>query len=749
MDFFDRQHQTKKNTARLVFYFILAVLFVSLLNHLTISLSILVLGLFSVSEESSHDVGDVIEFGLSFLMDLRFIGLVTFFTFCFICLAALIRMYQLKNGSTSLALAMGGRFVSPSATDPKERQLLNVVEEMAIASSVPVPNVFVLEGERGINAMALGSSVSDSVVLVTSGFLMQLNRAESQGVIAHEFSHILNEDMKLNMRMLVIIHGMLVLRNFGNVIIAGFGSRTSHEWRPHPALIAVGTAFIVTGSVGSGLAGLIKSAVSREREYLADASAVQFTRNPLGLAGALKKIGALKYGSRVKSYKVEEVSHMFFGSSMRAAKARLSSTHPPLLERIKPLDPTFDGDFSKVKLVEDNQMTTPEPHDLSLTEAAAFGDLDAVQLHIDAGTDLNQKDEAGSTPVVIAALHGHKEITKVLLDNATLHGDQEITKGILDKILLDKNDHISGFVGGAMSQEFKTISGTESELGQGAIQAESASRLADTIGNPTVEHIDFASVLLRSLPEVVKEAAHDTHDACALVFALLLDKRENEVQQKQLSQVQDVFGEHMAKATGKLHDEVMKLDPRVKLPLVELAVGSLRQLAPDQFASFKQVIDGLISADQAVDLFEFSLSKLVMRHLEPHFNGGRKKVTQVYSLKRLGNECSVLISALANVAGADEAAIQVAFDAGAAQLASVTDMKQLPADQCGLQQLDDALVRLNGVTLKLKRLLIQAAAASVSADGYLQRQEAELLRAISDSLDCPMPPLAIALDTAA
>ena len=300
-----------------------------------------------------------------------------------------------------------------------------------------------------------------------------------------------------------------------------------------------------------------------------------------------------------------------------------------------------------------------------------------------------------------------------------------------------------------MSQEFKTISGTESELGQGAIQAESASRLADTIGNPTVEHIDFASVLLRSLPEVVKEAAHDTHDACALVFALLLDKRENEVQQKQLSQVQDVFGEHMAKATGKLHDEVMKLDPRVKLPLVELAVGSLRQLAPDQFASFKQVIDGLISADQAVDLFEFSLSKLVMRHLEPHFNGGRKKVTQVYSVKRLGNECSVLISALANVAGVDEAAIQVAFDAGAAQLASVTDMKQLPADQCGLQQLDDALVRLNGVTLKLKRLLIQAAAASVSADGYLQRQEAELLRAISDSLDCPMPPLAIALDTAA
>jgi hypothetical protein len=178
-------------------------------------------------------------------------------------------------------------------------------------------------------------------------------------------------------------------------------------------------------------------------------------------------------------------------------------------------------------------------------------------------------------------------------------------------------------------------------------------------------------------------------------------------------------------------------------------VGSLRQLAPDQFVSLKHVIDDLVSADQSIDLFEFSLSKLVLRHLEPHFSGGRKKVTQVYSLKRLGNECSVLISALANVAGADETAIQAAFDEGAAQLASVTDMKQLPADRCDLQQLDEALVKLNGVTLKLKRLLIQAAAASVSADGYLQVQEAEMLRVISDSLDCPMPPLAIALATAA
>ncbi|MEE2947852.1 MAG: M48 family metalloprotease [Verrucomicrobiota bacterium] len=725
MDFFDRQNQTKKKTARLVFYFIIAVLLVSLLNHLLLSLSMLLIGLLSAGEDYGHDI---LEFGLSFLMDPRFIGLVTFFTFCFICLAALIRMYQLKNGSTSLALAMGGRFVSPSTTDPKERQLLNVVEEMAIASSVPVPNVFVLDNEMGINAMALGSSVSDSVVLVTSGFLRQLNRQEAQGVIGHEFSHILNEDMKINMRMVVMIHGMLMLRSVGNFLISGIGSRTSDEGGSHPALVAVGTAFIVTGSVGSELAGLIKSAVSRQREYLADASAVQFTRNPLGLAGALKKIGAHKYGSRVRSYKTEEVSHMFFGSSLRGVKARLSSTHPPLLERIKHLDPTFDGDFTKVKVIEDSQGPPPEPPDITLVDAVSSGDIDAVHLHIDAGTDLNQKDDSGSTPVVVAALHGHKEITKVLLD---------------------ENEQTSGYVRGVASQEFNTIPSMDGELGQGSIQTESASQLTDTIGNPTIEHIDFASVLLRYLPEIVKEAAHDTHDACALIFALLLDKRENEVQQKQLARVQDVFGEHMAKAAGKLHDEVLRLDSRVKLPLVDLALGSLKQLAPDQFSSFKYLVDDIISADQAIDLFEFSLSKLVIRHLQPHFNGGRKKVSQVYSLKRLGDKCSVLISAIANVAGSDEQAKQEAFDAGRAHLMSKTEVKFLPHEQCGLQQLDNALIELNRVTLKLKRLLIQAAAASISADGYLQIQEAEMLRAISDSLDCPMPPLAIDLDTAA
>jgi uncharacterized tellurite resistance protein B-like protein len=195
-----------------------------------------------------------------------------------------------------------------------------------------------------------------------------------------------------------------------------------------------------------------------------------------------------------------------------------------------------------------------------------------------------------------------------------------------------------------------------------------------------------------------------------------------------------------------LSGEVAKLDPRAKLPVADLAVGSLRQLSPEQFANFKQAMDELAKADESIDLFEYSLSKLVIRHLEPHFVTQRKKTAQYYSLKKLSRECSVLISSLACTAGSDEEAIQAAYDAGAIHLAGTS---KLPVAECGLQELDQALATLAGAAPNLKRKIIEAAVATVSADGYLQIQEAELLRAISDSLDCPMPPLAIALDPAA
>ena len=192
-----------------------------------------------------------------------------------------------------------------------------------------------------------------------------------------------------------------------------------------------------------------------------------------------------------------------------------------------------------------------------------------------------------------------------------------------------------------------------------------------------------------------------------------------------------------------------KLDPRAKIPVADLAIGALRRMAREQFDYFTHLLETLAAADEQIDLFEFSLSKLVIRHLEPNFLKERKKPAQVYSLKRFSHECSVLISSLACTAGSDAETMQTAYQAGAAHLAAATKLNQLSAAECGLQELDQSLVALEGVGPNLKRQLIEAAAVTVSADGYLQIQEAELLRAISDSLNCPMPPLAIALNEAA
>ncbi|MFL3667067.1 MAG: hypothetical protein ACJ06V_10870, partial [Verrucomicrobiota bacterium] len=407
----------------------------------------------------------------------------------------------------------------------------------------------------------------------------------------------------------------------------------------------------------------------------ADSSAVQFTRNPEGLAGALKKIGALSGGSRLLSTpNVEEASHMFFGNALSRSWFSMTSTHPPLLERIQLLEPSFDGDFSGVTF------------------------------------DHSPPPRRQSAPAKTSA-------------------------GI----------PIPG-MGDAIGQALPPVIMGLAAAGQ--VQVGSAAAVADSIGNPTQQHIDFAAALLASLPEAVSAAAHDTHDACALVFALLLDPKDGPVQKKQLGQVDKLFGEQMAKATLKLSADVASLDPRAKLPVADLAVGSLRRMAKDQFERFTKLLESLAAADEKIDLFEFSLSKLVIRHLEPHFVKQQKKTARYYSLKKLSHECSVLISSLACTAGSNDETIQTAYDAGASHL-DATRLTKLPVVDCGLQELDQALVTLDGVAINLKRKIIEAAAATVSADGYLQIQEAELLRAISDSLGCPMPPLAIALATAA
>ena len=243
------------------------------------------------------------------------------------------------------AAGWAARFI-PNTTDPVERRLLNVVEEMALASGVPVPPVFLLDDEEGINAFAAGFSPSDAVIGVTRGCAEQLTRDQLQGVIAHEFSHILNGDMRLNLRLIGVLHGILLMGLVGRELlrIAGSRRRRQRSRRTTAALylLLIGLAFMVLGFLGVFFGNLIKAAVSRQREYLADASAVQFTRNPEGIAGALKRIGAAVFGSKlVSAARGRGEPHVF----RRGRRAALFATHPPLDERIRRLDPQWDGKY--------------------------------------------------------------------------------------------------------------------------------------------------------------------------------------------------------------------------------------------------------------------------------------------------------------------------------------------------------------------------------------------------------------------
>lgn len=257
------------------------------------------------------------------------------------------KLAQLSAGGKVVAQSLGGRPVEPTTTDLSERRLLNVVEEMAIASGLPVPEVWIMDEEQGINAFAAGTDPTNAVVGVTRGTLDQLTRAELQGVVAHEFSHILNGDMKLNMRLMGWIFGLVMLSMLGRMMIEAFrfvrgSSRDSKGGAVILGLVIAGVAVWLVGSVGVLFARMLQAAISRQREYLADASAVQFTRDPGGIAGALKKIGGFPEHGHITSPKAMEARHMFFASS---GLLSLMATHPPLEKRILAIDPRWKGEM--------------------------------------------------------------------------------------------------------------------------------------------------------------------------------------------------------------------------------------------------------------------------------------------------------------------------------------------------------------------------------------------------------------------
>ena len=262
-------------------------------------------------------------------------------TLAVILLVTLVQSLRLGGGGEAVAKMAGARPVSPETTDPLERRLINVVEEMAIAAGVRVPKVYVMAGESGINAFAAGTEVSNAVVAVTRGTLETLNRDELQGVIGHEFSHILHGDMRLNIRMIGVLAGIVFIGSIGRFAMYATG-RGGGRRQGAAAAFAAGLALFIIGYTGLFFARLIKASIARQREFLADASSVQYTRNPDGIAGALDQIRTSARGTLIESRSAEELSHMYFGESVKLWLSGVFATHPPLEERIRRVHPGFE-----------------------------------------------------------------------------------------------------------------------------------------------------------------------------------------------------------------------------------------------------------------------------------------------------------------------------------------------------------------------------------------------------------------------
>ncbi len=400
MDFFEAQELARKRTRLMVVLFAMAVL--------TIAAALYGVVVY-VTGAGFFDAEDAVRQPIVLWQPDLFFGtlaaVVVLVTAC-----SLFKVAQLRSGGGYVARSMGGREVEQTTQDADERMLMNIVEEMSIASGVPMPEVYVLP-EEGINAFAAGFTPADAVVAVTHGCIRTLNRDELQGVVAHEFSHILNGDMRMNIRLMGVLFGIMAIAVLGQLVFRGTaeanfwggGRRRSKEGGGALIVIMViGIAVMAIGYIGVFFGRLIQSAISRQREYLADAAAVQFTRNPEGIGGALKKIGGAPLHGAVTNAHSQEAAHFFFASALKSKAVSMFATHPPLEQRIAAIEPNWDGNFvsgerrkSTRQSAAKKPKATPPPlqaHDFinSIGQVSAAAILSAQEIHAQVGNDLDR-----------------------------------------------------------------------------------------------------------------------------------------------------------------------------------------------------------------------------------------------------------------------------------------------------------------------------------------------------------------------
>jgi len=664
MNFFETQDRARRRTKWLVFYFICAVVAIVFAAYFGVIFGMTLAG----------DRLDLWEPGWF----ISIAGVTCLLVFG----GSAYKSSQLRQGGRVVAKDLGGRLVLPHTRDPEERQLLNVVAEMAIASGTPVPQVYVMDEEMGINAFAAGTKPSNAVIGVTRGCLQLLSRSELQGVVAHEFSHIHNGDMRLNMRLIAVIFGLLILMLTGRIILhsilrSAFQPRVSSgnrrdrnggDVRALAIVVVIAGVFFLVGGIGAIFARLIQAAVSRQREFLADASAVQFTREPAGLAGALKKIGGWNEGSSVRSPQALAVSHMFFaeGGLFKWGMA----THPPLQVRIRALEPDWVGGFDSVALNKNQSL-------------AGLYDESRQQIL------QRQRGEVGAA------------------------ADEEGESGAVAN--LAPVQRLSGSVNAMVA-----LSG---------------------LGQETRWSLEAGQRIHDGLDERLRSASQDRGGAQRLIFAMLLS-RDRQQRQEQVEGLRKGMGSDFLRGGEDWQELLESLHSAEKIALLDLCMPTLRHMSQPEYGRFIQLMHWIIATDEKVDLFEFMLQHAVTRHLAGHFEPDRRKVPagpeRMDDLPAAGN---VLLTVMARMERTEESAaraFQAAVKGGNGFEGWSPEL--LPEDSFSPEEVRSALVEFETAAPMVKKTILQMCGFAAAEDGILTSREAELLRAVADAIGVSLPP---------
>jgi Zn-dependent protease with chaperone function len=639
MTFFARQEAARRRTRVLLVYYAAAVVLIVCAFYLA-SRAIVALVTESARDESQEMSGCGRTGIQVFAWDPFWLLVTAGVSAAVIGGGTLYRRASLAEGGAAVARSAGGREIAPGRVDGfLERRLLNIVEEVALASGVPVPRVFVLEQEPGINAFAAGFSLHDAAVAVTRGALERLTREELHGVVAHEFSHIKNGDMRLNSWLLGVLFGILVTSILGRQLMMAlrFMRVSGNKKNSGGGILLIaflsGLALWVIGSAGVFFARLIQASVSRQREFLADSSAVQFTRNPSGLAGALKRIGASSFGSAMRCANRSELAHLLF--SPGASLSSLFASHPPLLARIRQLDPGFAGDFTPWRTAPHDGAAAPA---VPVTMAAAAG-LDAPRV------------QAGA--------------------------DQEVSA---------------------------------------------------------------AARALPALEPGLRETLARPEDAAAALYGLLLSGDED-VRQRQRSRIAVAEATALAAVAERWRDALQGMDRSARRQVLDLAVEGVRQRAPAGRATCLALARDLADADRERSLFEALLLGRMQRALRPA-GAVRGFYGKPLPPVRVQAEAATVLGVMAYLGQPhDDAAAETAWREGAARAASFwVGRLPMPARRaCTLADWDAAVQRLDGLAPLFKGELLTACSFVMRADGALTEDETELVRALADLLDMPLP----------